>query len=158
MSTSRSRDLAARRRHHLYLLAALAVCSAVLPAQDLAPVRVFILAGQSNMQGQGVVDLDHPKYYNGGKGTLLRVMKNSTDPKRYAHLKDKKGDWVVRDDALRGEAVDAVAAAAAELGFQERARVDSRLAGPKGNREIFLLLAPRAADAGTGFANSPGAR
>ena len=65
---------------------------------------------------------------------------------------------VVRDDALRGEAVDAVAAAAAELGFQERARVDSRLAGPKGNREIFLLLAPRAADAGTGFANSPGAR
>ena len=30
------------------LLAALVVCRTVLPAQDLAPVRVFILAGQSN--------------------------------------------------------------------------------------------------------------
>ena len=65
---------------------------------------------------------------------------------------------VVRDDALRSEAVDAVTASAAPLGFQERARVDSRLAGPKGNREIFLLLEPPAADAGTGAANSPGAR
>ena len=64
---------------------------------------------------------------------------------------------VVRDDALRSEAVDAVAAAAAELGFQERARADSRLAGPKGNREIFLLLEPRAAEGGTGSADSPGA-
>ena len=25
--------------------------------------HVFLLAGQSNMQGQGVVDMDHPKYY-----------------------------------------------------------------------------------------------
>ena len=29
------------------------------------------------MQGQGVVDLDHPKYYNGGKGTLEHVMKQA---------------------------------------------------------------------------------
>ena len=29
--------------------------------------HVFLLAGQSNMQGQGVVDMDHPDYYNGGK-------------------------------------------------------------------------------------------
>ena len=34
--------------------------------------QAFLLAGQSNMQGQGVVDMDHPKYYNGGKGTLVR--------------------------------------------------------------------------------------
>ena len=33
-------------------------------------VKVFILAGQSNMEGQGVVDLDHPKYYNGGRAYL----------------------------------------------------------------------------------------
>ena len=57
---------------------------------------------------------------------------------------------VVRDDALRGEAVDAVSEAAASLGFQERGRADSRLAGPKGNREIFLLLEPRVADLGGG--------
>ena len=31
-------------------------------------VKVFVLAGQSNMEGQGVVDLDHPQHYNGGKG------------------------------------------------------------------------------------------
>ena len=28
------------------------------------------------MEGQGVVDLDHPKYYNGGRGILVNVMKN----------------------------------------------------------------------------------
>ena len=48
---------------------------------------------------------------------------------------------VVRDDATRREAADAVANAARELGFRERARADSRIPGPKGNREIFLGLA-----------------
>ena len=38
-------------------------------------LRVFLLAGQSNMQGQGVVDFDHPEYYNGGRGILKNVMK-----------------------------------------------------------------------------------
>ena len=33
------------------------------------PVKVFILAGQSNMEGQAVADLDG-KDYNDGKGTL----------------------------------------------------------------------------------------
>jgi 23S rRNA (cytidine1920-2'-O)/16S rRNA (cytidine1409-2'-O)-methyltransferase len=47
---------------------------------------------------------------------------------------------VVRDDALRQAAADAVASAARELGYRERGRADSRLAGPKGNREIFLWL------------------
>lgn len=49
---------------------------------------------------------------------------------------------VVRDDALRRAAVDAVEAAARELGYRESGRAASRLAGPKGNREIFLLLRP----------------
>jgi predicted rRNA methylase YqxC with S4 and FtsJ domains len=47
---------------------------------------------------------------------------------------------VVRDDALRQAAADGVAAAARELGLAERGRVDSALAGPKGNREILLWL------------------
>ena len=51
---------------------------------------------------------------------------------------------VVRDDALRAQAADAVARAAAELGFTELGRCDSRVAGPAGNREIFVRLAPRA--------------
>jgi 23S rRNA (cytidine1920-2'-O)/16S rRNA (cytidine1409-2'-O)-methyltransferase len=57
---------------------------------------------------------------------------------------------VVRDDSLRTSAADAVAAAAAALGHREVGRADSRLAGPRGNREIFLLLAPAPADAPPG--------
>lgn len=53
---------------------------------------------------------------------------------------------VVRDDALRRAAVDGVAAAAAALGRVERGRVDSEVAGPKGNREIFLWIARPPAD------------
>ena len=62
------------------------------------PLKVFILAGQSNMEGQGVVDLDHPQYYNGGKGTLEQVMRDPAKARRLAHLKDDAGNWVVRDD------------------------------------------------------------
>jgi len=62
------------------------------------PVKVFILAGQSNMEGQGVVSMDHEKYYNGGKGNLVYVMKHSPLARRYAHLKDKSGKWVERKD------------------------------------------------------------
>ncbi len=51
---------------------------------------------------------------------------------------------VVRDEGLRREAADRVAAAAAALGLAEVARADSVLPGPKGNREVFLhLSAPR---------------
>ena len=55
---------------------------------------------------------------------------------------------VVRDDALRAEAVAGVAGVAAELGYRVAGQADSRLAGPKGNREIFLLMVPEVADAG----------
>jgi 23S rRNA (cytidine1920-2'-O)/16S rRNA (cytidine1409-2'-O)-methyltransferase len=47
---------------------------------------------------------------------------------------------VVRDDGLRAAAVDAVRDACAALGWREIARRDSRVAGPKGNREVFLHL------------------
>jgi len=59
--------------------------------------QVFLLAGQSNMQGQGVVDMDHPKYYNGGKGYLVRVMKQTKTPGCIQALKDKNGQWVERE-------------------------------------------------------------
>ncbi len=62
------------------------------------PVKVFLLAGQSNMEGQGVVDLDHPEYYNGGQGNLEHVMSNPANAARYAHLKDSEGKWTVRKD------------------------------------------------------------
>lgn len=68
-----------------------------LPAQT---VKVFILAGQSNMQGQGVVDLDHPQYYNGGKGTLVWSMEHSASKDRMHHLRDSAQQWVVRKDVV----------------------------------------------------------
>ena len=62
--------------------------------------RVFILAGQSNMQGHAVVDLDHPEYYNGGKGILTTVMRSSENKSRMSHLLNPDGSWRVRDDAF----------------------------------------------------------
>jgi len=47
---------------------------------------------------------------------------------------------VVRDDALREAAVDSVRACAEELGYRALGQLDSRLPGPRGNREIFLWL------------------
>ena len=85
------------------------VCSvwvvAFVIADDLSaaakrPLRVFVLAGQSNMEGQGVVDLDHPKYYNGGKGTLLGVMQDPKKARLFRHLRDEDGKWVVRKDVF----------------------------------------------------------
>ena len=55
--------------------------------------------------------------------------------------KDRVGKGgVVRDPALRTEAVEFVASAARALGFDELARCDSKLPGPKGNVETFLLF------------------
>ena len=61
------------------------------------PLKVFILAGQSNMQGQGVADLDG-KDYNDGKGTLQFLMRDSAKAEICKHLKDDQGRWAVRDD------------------------------------------------------------
>ena len=60
------------------------------------PVKVFILAGQSNMEGQGSVD--HDDGPNGAKGNLAWSMVNSQSAKKMKKLKNEKGEWVVRDD------------------------------------------------------------
>jgi hypothetical protein len=62
-----------------------------------SPVKVFILAGQSNMEGQAVVDLDGPDY-NGGKGTLVYLMKDPAKAQLFKHLKNDQGEWAVRDN------------------------------------------------------------
>jgi 23S rRNA (cytidine1920-2'-O)/16S rRNA (cytidine1409-2'-O)-methyltransferase len=53
---------------------------------------------------------------------------------------------VVRDPALREQAVAEVVRCAAELGWSALGEAESRLAGPKGNREIFVRFAARRAD------------
>ena len=62
------------------------------------PIKVFILAGQSNMEGQGVVSMDGERDYNGGKGNLVWSMKNSKSAEKMKCLQNGKGEWVVRDD------------------------------------------------------------
>jgi 23S rRNA (cytidine1920-2'-O)/16S rRNA (cytidine1409-2'-O)-methyltransferase len=47
---------------------------------------------------------------------------------------------VVRDEGLRREAVRAVASFARELGYAVLGESESRVPGPKGNREVFLHL------------------
>jgi len=47
---------------------------------------------------------------------------------------------VVRDDALRRGAVDGIAAFAREAGYDQLGEAESRVSGPKGNREVFLHL------------------
>lgn len=47
---------------------------------------------------------------------------------------------IVRDEGRRNEAVMEVASIAENLGFTVVARADSRLRGPRGNREVFLHL------------------
>ena len=62
-----------------------------------SPVKVFILAGQSNMEGQAVADLGG-KDYNDGKGTLQVLLSDPAKAGRYQHLRDESGHWTVRDD------------------------------------------------------------
>ncbi len=65
---------------------------------DGLPVKVFILAGQSNMEGQGVVSMDGERDYNGGRGNLVWSLRNSASQGRMQHLRGADGEWVVRED------------------------------------------------------------
>jgi alpha-galactosidase len=60
------------------------------------PVRVFILAGQSNMEGHGIIKAD-PKH-NAGKGSLEYLVKDPNTADKFRHLMGKDGKWAVRDD------------------------------------------------------------
>ena len=55
---------------------------------------------------------------------------------------------VVRDDGLREAAVDSVVQAAAEHGYLCLGRAESRLAGPRGNREVFARFEAPASGGG----------
>ncbi len=59
-------------------------------------VKVFILAGQSNMEGHGKVDAEQKA--NQGKGSLEWLVNNPGTAKQFKHLVDAKGKWIARDD------------------------------------------------------------
>ncbi len=59
-------------------------------------VKVFILAGQSNMQGHGKVDAEPQA--NEGKGSLEWLVKNPETAPRFQPLVDSQGEWIARKD------------------------------------------------------------
>ncbi len=62
-------------------------------------LKVFILAGQSNMVGAGTVTpTESHLAKNGGMGTLKYHVENAATASKFAHLVDSKGDWIKRDD------------------------------------------------------------
>ena len=61
------------------------------------PLKVFILAGQSNMEGQAVSDLSG-KDYNGGLGTLMALLDDPAKAPLVRHLRTADGNWSVRND------------------------------------------------------------
>lgn len=69
--------------------------NAPLTAAD-KPVKVFILAGQSNMEGHGIIAAD-PKR-NEGKGSLEKIAQQPATAERFKHLLEKDGAWEVRND------------------------------------------------------------
>ena len=73
------------------------VITSVADAADMKPWKVFILAGQSNMEGQAVADLDG-KDYNDGKGTLNWLLNDPVRGKPFEHVRQTDGSWAVRND------------------------------------------------------------
>ena len=74
-------------------------CTVTPVANARAPqgkLKVFLLAGQSNMQGHGVIQAD--KKRNGGKGSLEYVARHPKTARQLAHTLDENGRWAVRDD------------------------------------------------------------
>ncbi len=73
------------------------LATAAHAAAPNGPLKIFILAGQSNMEGQAVADLTG-KNYNEGKGTLNFLLNDPQKAPLLKHLKNADGTWAVRDD------------------------------------------------------------
>lgn len=94
------------------------------------PLKVFILAGQSNMQGQGVVDLAG-KDYNDAKGTLASLMSDPAKKDLFKHLKDEQGNWRTRDDVWVRYQPEGGPLRAGPLGFGFTPYLDQHHFGPE---------------------------
>ncbi len=84
-----------------FFLAALFVIAIDIVATAADPpkaVKVFVLAGQSNMEGHGIITADPNR--NGGKGSLEYLVHDRNTAARFAQLVDKEGKWIVRDDVF----------------------------------------------------------
>ncbi|MDA0213819.1 MAG: CIA30 family protein [Planctomycetota bacterium] len=63
-------------------------------------LHIFLLAGQSNMEGHGVVDLDGEDGYNGGRGNLAKFVDEPANKALWGDLRAADGSWAKRDDVF----------------------------------------------------------
>lgn len=84
-------------QHSAYIGILLAAIALITPPAIAGPLKVYILAGQSNMEGQAVVDLTG-RDYNEGRGTLVSLLADPEKGPTFRHLRDAAGKWEVRDD------------------------------------------------------------
>ena len=87
------------------LLAALLVARDHANPQRAPVLRVYLLAGQSNMEGHGVVDLGGDdvagkRDYNSGRGNLANFIAMPANAKKWGDLRSADGSWFVRDDVF----------------------------------------------------------
>ncbi|MAD19459.1 MAG: sialate O-acetylesterase [Planctomycetaceae bacterium] len=62
------------------------------------PVKVFLLAGQSNMVGAGRIEANPDR--NEGRGSLEWMVESSPLGAKVRGLRDSSGEWVEREDVL----------------------------------------------------------
>ncbi len=87
-----------KTKYNLFtIILMISIISSASPTQGSEPVKVFILAGQSNMEGQAVADLSG-EHYNEGRGTLEALFTDPLKRELVSHLKTESGDWTVRED------------------------------------------------------------
>lgn len=60
------------------------------------PVKVFILAGQSNMEGHGIIKAGLKR--NEGQGSLESLARRPDAAEKFKNLVGKDGTWALRDD------------------------------------------------------------
>lgn len=113
----------------LIVVLGLALIPSVAPGEPL-PIKVIILAGQSNMAGPGVVDLDGENY-NNGRGTLVSLIRDPAKSPLVAHLHNGDGSWRTRDDVYVRYTPEDEPAVVGPLGFGFTPHRDQHHFGPE---------------------------
>lgn len=92
--------------------------------------QVFILAGQSNMEGQAVVDLTG-RDYNDGRGTLATLIKEPRLTRQMRHLQNLDGSWRTRKDVHVWYKPEGAPVKTGPLGFGFTPYLDAHHFGPE---------------------------
>lgn len=78
------------------LICVFGIHPAISTADSKKVVKVFILAGQSNMQGAGQIQANPNR--NGGQGSLEYLATSDESKDKYGKLRSESGQWRKRDD------------------------------------------------------------